>query len=320
MSYFILNYVDNFLSADYKHRIYAAHAAFVQLLAQVGISRSQKKSIPPTQVIDFIGNMFDSSNMTIGITSERKIELMQELNKWRFKTSVNRKQLERLVGKLQFVSNCVRPGCLFVSRLLEELKGMDRTKYYSLSDTARQDIRWWYNFIPSFNGTAILWLLDIEKVDAEISMDASLRGVGGVSGKEYYRVMFPPEFEKMGLKITHLELWAVIIAVRLWGSRCTGLVIRIRTDNEVVATIVNTGRSHDPYLQKQLRELTWWLTGFQFRVKGVHLTGLLNQLPDLLSRWGEGHVIQDEFWLRIRGENMVQKRVPMDYFRFSHDW
>ena len=63
-----------------------------------------------------------------------------------------------------------------------------------------------------------------------------------------------------------------------------GKVLKVRSDNEAVATIINSGHSQDSYLQKQLHELVWWLAKFHFKIKSVHLSGNLNRLPDLLSR------------------------------------
>ena len=103
----LLNYVDDFLGAEYWSKITQSHESFKILLEKIGAARSEKKSIPPTQVIEWVGTLFNANNMTIGITQARKVDLMYELNKWRFKTVTTRRELESLVGKLQFVSNCV---------------------------------------------------------------------------------------------------------------------------------------------------------------------------------------------------------------------
>ena len=99
-----------------------------------------------------------------------------------------------------------------------------------------------------------------------------------------------------------------------------GKVVRIKTDNEAVATIVNTGRSNDEMLQSQLRELTWWLAIYQMRVKTVHLMGKLNRLPDLLSRFHEGESIVNEFKYLTRHREMKFRSVKMDWFRFTNNW
>ena len=309
LHYFVLNYVDDFIGCEQEDKIWQSHAAFIRLLQQIGVSRSQKKSVPPTQEIDFVGTLFNARDYTMGITQVRKTELLQELNKWRFKIDTTRHELEVLVGKLQFVSNCVRPG-----RLRRGVK-------YVLNPQARKDIMWWYNFIPEFEGTCVMWLLEVNKVDAEIAVDACLVGVGGISKNSYYRVEFPKCFRsKLGLQITHLELWAVILAIRAWGHSCTGKIITVKSDNEAVATIINTGRSQDMYLQQQLRELCWWLSKFQMKVRSVHLVGKFNRLPDLLSRWGEGLQVRQEFEERTSNMELKRMWINNNWFQFAHTW
>ena len=39
-----------------------------------------------------------------------------------------------------------------------------------------------------------------------------------MSGDMFFTTPFPNRFTDIKLKITHLELWVVIIAVRLWGT------------------------------------------------------------------------------------------------------
>ena len=67
MQFYMLNYVDDFLGIEYRSQIFEAHAAFIRLLENIGIKRSIKKSIPPAQVIEFVGNLVDTINMTLGV-------------------------------------------------------------------------------------------------------------------------------------------------------------------------------------------------------------------------------------------------------------
>ena len=99
----------------------------------------------------------------------------------------------------------------------------------------------------------------------------------------------------------------------------TGKIIRVRTDNEAVAHIVNTGRSKDLLLQKVLRELTWWLARYNFGIKAVHLSGKLNRMPDILSRWHEGQMIRDQFY-QLGGEKLNRVNVAMHHIKYTHDW
>ena len=196
---------------------------------------------------------------------------------------------------------------------------MQRNKMYKLSEEARKDIKWWYLFLPGFSGMSILWLLDVIQVDAEMAVDACLQGAGGVSGKECYRVSFPHFIKSPNIGILHYELWVVIIAVRIWGSKFKGKVIRVRSDNEAVSIIINTGRSKDKMLQKLLRELMWWMAIYEFKIKSVHIMGKINKLPDLLSRWTEGPEVRQEFE-RQGGKDLVVKPIDKKFFKFMHEW
>ena len=155
-------------------------------------------------------------------------------------------------------------------------------------------------------------------MDRELSTDSSLIAAGAVSGTEYFRTKFPRSILTADTGIVHLELWAIIIAVKVWGNKFTGKIICIRTDNEAVSQIVNTGHSKD-LLQKLLHELIWWLAIHQFRIKIVHLAGKINALPDILSRWHEGPHMECRF-MTEGGKDLNGILVKHALFKFTHDW
>ena len=148
---------------------------------------------------------------------------------------------------------------------------------------------------------------------------AIIIGAGGVRGNNYFRIKFPPHIHTKETGIVHLELWAIIIGVKLWGEQLRGKIIHTQTDNKAIAQIVNSGCSKDLLLQKLLRELVWWLSIFEFKIKTVHLPGFLNKKPDLLSRWHEGEKIQQEFY-NLGGRDMERTMVPDKFLTFTHNW
>ena len=103
-----------------------------------------------------------------------------------------------------------------------------------------------------------MWLLDTVVIHQEMAMDMCMQAAGGVCSNEIFKTKFPAWIHKdksHKIHIAHLELWSVIIAVKLWGEKLKGKIVRIRTDNESVANVINSGRANDIMLQKQLREL-----------------------------------------------------------------
>ena len=82
MSYTVFNYVDDCLGVEYKSVIEQAHKSFLRLLKDIGVARSEKKAIEPTQELEFVGNLLNTEFMTLGVTPSRKQEILQELEIW----------------------------------------------------------------------------------------------------------------------------------------------------------------------------------------------------------------------------------------------
>ena len=51
------------------------------------------------------------------MTPDRMREIQKELDLWLVRKSATKKQLQSLLGKLQFIGKCVRPARVFVARL-----------------------------------------------------------------------------------------------------------------------------------------------------------------------------------------------------------
>ena len=154
--YFLLNYMDDFLGAEERDRAFKAFDHLTQLLATLRVETAPDKIIPPTTRIEFLGITFDSTTMTIEVTQDRVKDMLQELNTWNTKTAVSRREVESLIGKLQFASKCVRPGRTFISRLIHWIRSMNRTDKYPISPEARKDIAWWGKFLEDYNGVSIM--------------------------------------------------------------------------------------------------------------------------------------------------------------------
>ena len=71
--------------------------------------------------------------MTISIVPDRVHEMQHKIDTWHDKTLMSRKQLESLIGKLQFASQVVRAAWVFLARL-DELSGFPEKGYFSVPD------------------------------------------------------------------------------------------------------------------------------------------------------------------------------------------
>ena len=80
LEYFLLNYVDDFVGAEYRGTIWAAYKALSHLLNKLGVETSMEKIMPPTTRLEFLGITFDSDTMTMEILQEKITEIKQELD------------------------------------------------------------------------------------------------------------------------------------------------------------------------------------------------------------------------------------------------
>ena len=72
------------------------------------------KASPPSTQMVFIGVLFDSVSLTLSITPERLIEIRSLVSQWLLKREATLRELQSLIGKLNFVAHCVKPARIFI--------------------------------------------------------------------------------------------------------------------------------------------------------------------------------------------------------------
>ena len=201
--------------------------------------------------------------------------------------------------------------------MIQWIRSMNRHDKYHIPLGARKDMAWWARYLNEFNGKAILWLVKEPGVDTVIATDACPSGLGGTAEQEYFHLTFPPHMRKKN--IAHLEMWALLVALKLWGRKCTGKYFWVHVDNEAVAYIVNSGSSRDEYLQDCLTELAMITAKHQFIIKAKHIMGTHNRIPDWLSRWRlSGY--RKKFHDFARNKSMKRIVATQTLLQFEHSW
>ena len=74
-SWFILNYVDDFVGAEREHWAHLAYVELGQVLANAGLLENEKKAVSLTQVIKFLGVTFNARDGTMQVSEDRLHEL-----------------------------------------------------------------------------------------------------------------------------------------------------------------------------------------------------------------------------------------------------
>lgn len=113
-------------------------------------------------------------------------------------------------------------------RIIALLKGLRHNHHrVSLNKEIRKDISWWIDFIGVYNGVSIVLDVPWSDPDCVFATDACLTGFGGICGNSVFHAPFSVWVLTHFPAIHQLEFLALIVAIRLWGSRWAGLRVQV---------------------------------------------------------------------------------------------
>jgi len=118
----------------------------------------------------------DLEHFTLSVMATRIQDLLAELVFWFSREFYTLKQLKSH-EKIYFMAACVKPGCIFMSYLLNNLRAFPPTlKRLQVSADMQANIDWWLVFLPLFNGTSFIkpqhWEFDHLQFTTDASMTA----------------------------------------------------------------------------------------------------------------------------------------------------
>jgi len=281
----ICSYLDDFAGVSLPQFANEDFELLGSVLSDLGLKESARKAHAPSVSMEFLGIQFNTVNMTLSITPARLVELRSLLDEWRVKKSASRKEIQSLVGKLQFAARCVPAGRLFISRILDLLKGLREAGHRKrIGSEFKKDLNWWWTFLDTFTGVSLMLDQEWLAPDTLISTDSCLLGGGGWIHGEFFAFSFPEFLLSREWHINALELLVLSIGLRLWAPSFKGKKLKFLCDNEATVSVVNSGRCKDAVMLSLLREIAFVCATNDCLVKAIHLPGVDNRLADALSR------------------------------------
>ena len=245
-----------------------------------------------------LGLLVDTAAVTLEVPPSRLDDLQAELKLWQSSTCFTKKQLQSLLGKLSFVTACVKPGRIFMARLLNSLRECTQPARhrYPISASMLSDIQWWLDFLPRFNRVSLIKPSSWDFESLNFSTDACLSGGGATCQTECISFVFPDCISPDNLHTNALELFTIIVSLKHWAPQLRGRKFIIACDNSAAVTVINSTRSKDPFMQRCLRQLWFTAALFDFEVRALHVPGKHNQFADCLSRWHSDASARDTYY------------------------
>lgn len=177
-----------------------------------------KKLNIPVLVLFFLGIEWDSVLTEARLLDDKIRKMEVALQAMKVRKRVTLRELQLLIGLLNFACCVVVPGRAFLRRLIDLTKGISRPHHYiRLTKESRLDLLAWYMLIDCFNGKALMldhvWM---SSVKFHLYTDAAgAIGYGAIFKSHWFYGCWLNSLNEC--TITFKELYPIVLAVEVWG-------------------------------------------------------------------------------------------------------
>jgi ribonuclease HI len=244
----------------------------------------EKSNFVPSKICQYLGFMFDSSNMTISLPLSKRQSLIEKISVFRRKQKCTIRAFANLIGTITSVCPAVKYGWLYT-------KNFEREKYLALLHSQGNydafmripknllsDFDWWLKSLPNCFNPLIK-----DKYKVTMYTDSSLKGWGIVRGSQKTHGFWSESQSNM--HINYLELLAIFYGLKSLARDEKKCSILLRVDNTTAISYINRmGSIQFPYLNSLAREIWKWCEAREIWLFASHIKSADNFEADEQSR------------------------------------
>ncbi len=249
----VVPFIDDFAGATISDYRVATRAAsrLSTILSELGVEEAVSKASPPSTKMIWCGLMYDTVAMTVSIPDAKLQDIKLLVIKWINIELFSRRNLQSIVGKLVHVAQCSPPASLYIQPLLSDLRGFPATGKHPISDHAKQDLCWFKDHLPDFNG---LHMFDSSPLPSDLQVNIIYQsGFMSASTRDtYFKQQSPGSFTDLLSEIT-----TILIAIHLWADKWSGHTVNLFLTDKA-SCVINSGRAKDPAVN-HITRLIWSL-------------------------------------------------------------
>ncbi|XP_043910247.1 uncharacterized protein LOC122787541 [Protopterus annectens] len=284
----VVHYLDDFLfiGKEDTGECQQALDTFQQVCRELGVPLARDKTEGPTNRLAFLGIEIDSFNGQCRLPIDKVQKLRLLLSQVLTQNKITLKQLQELVGLMNFACKVIPVGRSFMRRLAAKGSGCTKPHHrIRITQGMKEDLGVWWSFLSDYNGIAI-WQEGDQLPPAQLFTDAAGGiGFGGYFQDHWFSMAWPSQLKnRVDISIADMEFFPVVVALEIWGAQMKNRVVWLRSDNNSVVHIVNNQLGGKGVLGRMMRYFTFKCLTFNVTVKAQHIPGIDNSLADALSR------------------------------------
>ena len=285
----VTHYLDDFLfiGLDFKSCAKLL-SSFEELCQELGVPLAAEKTVGPVKILTFLGLEINAEQGLVRVPKDKHQALMERVKTALGQRKISLKQLQSIIGSLNFVCKAVTPGRCFLRRLIDLTLGVKKPHHrIRLGVGAKADLQAWLLFLESFNGYSMfldpLWW---NSPDVELFTDAAMSiGYGAFFNGKWMQGRWLKQFLSYSPSIAACELLPLVIAVLAWSSRLANKKVLFWSDNQAVVTVINKQTSKCPLIMRLLRLFVLQCLKHNILFKAKYVPGAVNGIADALSRF-----------------------------------
>ncbi len=153
------NYVDDFLTVQKAGSGKCAKdlGAMDQACELTSCCGKPEKREGPTTCLSTLSIEVNTIDWEMQIRAQHLAMVMEKLLTWRDHSKASKQEIASLHGHLSFITCVVKPGQIFLHRVVEEMECVSSPDdLIELSAEFHTELDWWRQFLPEWNGICVI--------------------------------------------------------------------------------------------------------------------------------------------------------------------
>ena len=280
----ILHILDDFLIIERDNSLCSiSRSKFLKTCDELGVPIAPEKTVGQSTVLCFAGIELDTSAMEARLPSD-KLEKCRFMLREFLKRKVSLKEMQSLIGLLNFTCSVVLPGRKFLRRMINVTVGVRRpTHLIHLTRDVKKDTKMWLQFLNHFDGKSFfldfIWLSS-RPLNLYTDFSGSL-DYGAIFGHRWFYGEWPSSWTSKNIIV--LEMFPIVFSVAIWAGRLANRCVLFHTDNMALSEVIQKKTTKAKELLILGRAFVLYCLRHNILFKTVHLPGVYNNKADALS-------------------------------------